>query len=168
VEDYLRAHRIHNRLHQALTIRRVLERAAERHAANPALDPTMLAAEEIESLMDHWFADLLDQPGQPHDRIAVDGRVALLLCDAPQRWPEALFNPEQIPADFALAMRTFSIRAGPDLAVSSMVARPIDLGLISEAAGGTLETFERWPILPTLFLWTLFIAALGAIFYLTR
>src|SRR5580700_5598372 len=67
VEDYLRAHRIHHRLHQLRIIQRVLERAAERHAANPALDPTILAAEETEALMDAWFAEVLDQRGQPHD-----------------------------------------------------------------------------------------------------
>ena len=33
VEDYLRAHRIHNRLHQSRLILHVLERAARRHAA---------------------------------------------------------------------------------------------------------------------------------------
>ena len=135
VEDYLRAHRIHNRLHQIRLIQRILERTAERHAADPRLDPTVLAAEETEALMDAWFADVLDVRGQPHDRIAVDGRVALLLCDGPQRWPDAFLDERQIPADFVQAMRASSMRAGPDLAVSSMVPRPIDLGPITEAAG---------------------------------
>mgnify|MGYP001064182162 CR=1 FL=1 len=39
------------------------------------------------------------------------------------------------------------MQAGPDLAVSNMVPRPIDLGLITEAAGETLEQFERYPLL---------------------
>ena len=51
VEDYLRAHRIHNRLHQSRLILRILERAARRHAKNPDLDPTTLAAEEAEQMM---------------------------------------------------------------------------------------------------------------------
>ena len=33
VEDYLRAHRIHNRLHQSRLILQILERAARRHRA---------------------------------------------------------------------------------------------------------------------------------------
>ncbi len=168
VEDYLRAHRVHNRLHQIRLIQTILERAAERHAANPALDPTILAAEEIEALMDAWFADVLDDRGQPHDRIAIDGRVALLLCDGPQRWPQAFLDERQIPDEFAQAMRVSRIKAGPDLAVSSMVPRPIDLGAITEAAGETLERFERWPLLRTLLLWLLFIWALVAIFHATR
>ena len=40
VEDYLRAHRIHNRLHQSRLILRILERAARRHEEKPGLDPT--------------------------------------------------------------------------------------------------------------------------------
>src|SRR3954471_4170607 len=71
VEDYLRAHRIHNRLHQSRLIQAILERAARRHEAAPSLNPTALAAEETEALMDGWFAEMLDERGQPHDRIAI-------------------------------------------------------------------------------------------------
>lgn len=168
VEDYLRAHRIHNRLHQSRLIQQALARAAQRHAVNPSLDPTALAAAEIESLMDQWFADMLDERGQPHERIAVDGRLALLLCDGTQRWPYAFLDEREIPHEFVQAMRAGAIQAGPDMAVSSMVPRPIDLGPIPEAAGETIETMERWPLLRTLALWLVFAAALAAIFYATR
>jgi len=65
-------------------------------------------------------------------------------------------------------MRSSHLEAGPDLAVSSMVPRPIDLGRITEAAGETLERFERWPVLRALFLWLVFALSLGGIFFLTR
>jgi len=168
VEDYLRAHRIHNRLHQSRLIQLILERAARRHAENPALDPTTLAAEETEKLMDRWFGEILGDQERPHDRIAIDGRVALLLCDGPQKWPYAFLDEEKVPGEFAQAMQETFIQAGPDLAVSAMVPRPIDLGLISEAAGETLERFERYPILRTLFLWAIFLGGLAVFFYATR
>jgi hypothetical protein len=168
VEDYLRAHRIHNRLHQSRLIQRILERAALRHAQHPALDPTMVAAEEAEELMDTWFARVLDAEGQPHDRLAVEGRVALMLCDGPERWPYAFLEDKSLPADFVEAMRGSNLVAGPDLAVSSMVPRPIDLGPITEAAGETLERFEKWPAVRNVFLWLMFASALAGIFYLTR
>lgn len=168
VEDYLRAHRIHNRLHSSRLISKILERAAVRHAADPTLDPTTLAAEETELLMDRWFAEILDERDQPHERIAVDGRVALLLCDGPQRWPYAFLEDKQVPEDFVQAMRAGALAAGPDMAVSSMVPRPIDLGPIPEAAGETLERFERLPMLRTFFLWLLFTGVLATIFYATR
>ena len=168
VENYLRAHRIHNRLHQSRLIQQILERAATRHEANPRLSPTALAAEETEALMDQWFSDMLDRRGLPHERIAVDGRLALLLCDGPQKWPYAFLDERQVPADFADAMRAGVIQAGPDMAVSSMVPRPIDLGPIPEVAGETIERIEKWPILRTLLLWLLFSASLAAIFKATR
>ena len=168
VEDYLRAHRIHNRLHQSRLIQHILERAAQRHEASPGRSPTALAAEETESLMDLWFADMLDERGQPHERIAVDGRLALLLCDGPQKWPYAFLDEQHVPAEFASAMRAGVIQAGPDMAVSSMVPRPIDLGPIPHAAGETIERIERWPLLQTVLLWMLFAAALAGIFYATR
>ncbi len=168
VEDYLRAHRIHNRLHQSRLIQKILERAAERHAKHPALDPTMVAAQETEAMMDDWFAEVLDEKGQPHDRLAIDGRVSMLLCDGPQRWPYAFLDEAEPPADLVSAMRTRHLEAGPDLAVTSMVPRPIDLGPITEAAGETLERFERWPIMRALLLWLVFAATLAGVFYLTR
>jgi hypothetical protein len=168
VEDYLRAHRIHNRLHQSRLIQLILERAARRHAEKPALDPTTLAAEETEKLMDRWFGEILGDQERPHERIAVDGRVALLICDGPQKWPYAFLDEEKVPGEFARAMQESSIQAGPDLAVSAMVPRPIDLGLISEAAGETLERFERYPLLRTLFLWAMFLGGLTVFFYATR
>ena len=168
VEDYLRAHRIHNRLHQSRLIQLILERAARRHEANPSAAPTTLAAEETEALMDLWFADVLEARGHPHERIAVDGRVALLLCDGPQKWPYAFLDERQIPADFAQAMRAGAIQAGPDMTVSSMVPRSIDLGPITEVAGETLEQIERWPLVQVLLLWLVFAGALAGIFYATR
>lgn len=167
-EDYLRAHRLHNRLHQSRLIQVILERASLRHADNPALDPTTLADQETELLMDQWFGAMLDAKNMPHDRIAVAGRVALLLCDGFEKWPYAFLDSQGAPAEFTAAMRASSMKAGPDMAVSSMVPRDIDLGTITEAAGETLETIEKWPLLRTAVLWLVFLGALFAIFYATR
>jgi len=168
VEDYLRAHRIHNRLHVSRLLQVILERAARRHEQSPALDPTTLAVEETEAMMDAWFGEILGERDLPHDRIAIAGRVALLLSDGPQNWPYAFLDERQIPPEFRRAMQESFIQAGPDMAVSSMVPRPIDLGPISEAAGETLERFGQWPLLRTLWLWLLFAGALAGTFYATR
>lgn len=168
VEDYLRAHRIHNRLHQSRLIQRILGQAAARHAAEPALSPTVLAAEESARLMEAWFGAMLERRGATSDRLATDGRVALLLCDGPARWPYAFLDERSIPPDFRDAMREGVIRAGPDLTVSSMVPRPIDLGPIPDVAGDTIESMERWPVLRTLALWLALAAILAVLFRLTR
>ena len=168
VEDYLRAHRIHNRLHQSRLILRILERAARRHEEKPGLDPTTLAAEEAENMMEAWFSEVLGERNLPRDRIVVSGRVALLLTDGPEKCPYAFLDEEQVPPEFTRTMQQTSIEAGPDLAVSSMVPRPIDLGPITEAAGETVERFEQWPLLRALVLWLVFAGALAAIFFATR
>ncbi len=168
VEDYLRAHRVHNRLHQSRLIQEILERAARRHGEQPALDPTTIAAEETEAMMDQWFGAVLGRADAASDRRAIDARVALLLCDGPERWPYAFLDGGNIPPEFSASLQASSMQAGPDMAVSSMVPRPIDLGPITEAAGETLERFERWPILRALLLWFVFASALGGIFYATR
>ncbi|SRR5258708_7817757 len=168
VEDYLRAHRIHNRLHQSRLIQKILERAAARHEKSPYLDPTILASEETERLMNDWFTELLGERDLPAERVAAAGRVALLLADGPQKWPYAFLDDQNIPPDFLQAVQKSSLKAGPDIQVSSMVPRPIDLGLITSAAGETFERFDKWPILRTLLLWAFFAVALAGIFYATR
>ena len=44
-------------------------------------------------------------------------------------------------------MRVRIEQSGPDLAVSSMVPRAIDLGLIPELTDETMETFVKHPVL---------------------
>jgi hypothetical protein len=168
VEDYLRAHRVHNRLHQSRLIQRILIAAAKMHEQRPVTDPATLAVEETDRLMDQWFGDLLDEKDLPHNRIATEGRVALLLADALQRWPYVFLETDNVPAEFTQAVKQGSIKAGPDLTVSSMVPREIDLGTITEAAGQTLERIDRLPVLRVLLLWALFVGVLAMVFFATR
>ena len=168
VEDYLRAHRVHNRIHQSRLLQQVLQNAARRHEQNPALDPTTLAAEEVDRLMDQWFGEVLGDKGLPHERIAIEGRIALLLTDGVDRWPFAFLDLAQVPPEFAEEMQRRSIQAGPDLAVTSMVPREIVLGALTEVAGQTFERIEKWPILRVTVLWAVFVAVLALLFYITR
>jgi hypothetical protein len=168
VEDYLRAHRVHNRLQQITILEKVIEWAARRHALNPALDPTTLAAEEIDRMMDEWFGELLGDKALPHERIAVEGRVALLLCDGVERWPYAFLDDQHVPPEFAQEMQRRFIQAGPDMTVTSMVPRPIELGALTEVAGQTFEQIEQWPILRVTLLWAVFLSVLALVFYATR
>lgn len=168
VEDYLRAHRVQNRLHQSRLIQRVLVAAARLHEQRPSVDPATLAVEETDRLMDAWFGAVLGEKDLPHDRIATEGRVALLLADGLQRWPYVFLERDQLPAEFLQTVKQGSIKAGPDLEISSMVPREIDLGTITAAAGETLERIERLPVLRVLLLWTIFVGVLMTVFLATR
>jgi hypothetical protein len=168
VEDYLRAHRVHNRLQQITILQKVIARAAARHEQNPTLDPTSLAAEEVDRMMDEWFGELLGDKNLPHERIAVEGRVALLLTDGVERWPYAFLDEQHVPPEFAREMQRRSIQAGPDMTVSNMVPRPIELGALTEVAGQTFEQIEKWPILRVTLLWAVFLSVMALVFYATR
>jgi len=168
VEDYLRAHRVHNRLQQITVLEKVIARAAARHEQDPSLEPTTLAAEEIDRMMDEWFGELLGHKDLPHERIAVEGRVALLMCDGVERWPYAFLDERQVPPDFAQEMQRRSIQAGPDMTVTSMVPRQIELGTFTEVAGQTFDQIEKWPILRVTLLWMVFLSVLALVFYATR
>ena len=120
---------------------------------------------------------MLDEQGSSRaERVTVDGRVALLLCDGTERWPYATFLEESgrpRPRRFCRqAMRQASSMPGPapDLAVSSMVPRPtIDLG--ADSGRGRRNARAGRPLaesLRTLLLWLFFVGVLAAVFRLTR
>jgi hypothetical protein len=122
LEDYLRALHVVNKVDQSQIILRVLRSAAARHALNPALNPTTLAMDEMCAAMDTWFKKI--EPEK--DAFSTSGRVAFLITDAPERWPHA-FLSDKIPPELELALRESEVQAGPDLQISSMVPRPMDL-----------------------------------------
>ena len=164
VQAYLLAHRVDDRGKRSQLTQRILERAADRQKADPALNPTEAAMEETEGLMEDWFARVLDRPEMPGDRLAIEGRMALLLCDGARNWPAAFLEDGPLPVDFEQAMRAPALQSGPDLALSSMVLRPIDLGPITDAAGETLKRIDRWPFLRMAVVALIVAGTLAAIF----
>jgi hypothetical protein len=122
LEDYLRALHVVNKVDQSQIILSVLRTAAARHSADPTLNPTVLAMEEMYAAMDAWFKKI--EPEQ--DAFSMTGRVAFLVTDAPHKWPHA-FLADKVPAELAQSLREREVQAGPDLQISSMVPRPLDL-----------------------------------------
>ena len=146
--------------------RRPLELVIKREALAWAVG--VVWPEEIDRIMQAWFTAQLAAEGLSHDRLAAQARVAMLLSDLPTRWPYAFLDQEHTSGEARVAMEKSALQAGPDLAVSNMVPREIDLGVLPEAAGDTLDTLERWPLIRLLLLWALFAAVMAALFALTR
>ena len=124
-----------------------------------------LAIEEARELVASWLANLLPSRSEEQPFTLAEGFLALYLCDAPMRWPGAFLNPQQAPPDFADTLRSRIVKTGPELEVSSMVPRQIDLGLLPDLAE---SAFDRFPLIKTLLVWTLFIAGLIFLFWYTR
>lgn len=123
LEDYLRALRIVSKVRQSQIILPILQQAAERHALEPRLNPTTLAVDVLFDTMESWFAAI--DPETDAFR-STAGKVAFLLADSPERWPQ-FFLATEIPAEYAQELRESAVLAGPDLQVSSMAPRPIDI-----------------------------------------
>jgi hypothetical protein len=143
LEDYFRALRLVNKMHQSQIILQILERAAARHAQDATQNPTVLAMEEAVAAMEQWFEGILGS----RERIGVVGLISLLAVDAPARWP-ILFLRDKLPLEFVREMQDSDVRAGPDLQVSSMVPRPIDVSPLLDPLhlSGALEKISSWSL----------------------
>ena len=167
VESYLRAHRIRNRILLSGLVNGIVKRAFE-ESKEQGGDPVTLTMQLADRTMAGWFHHVLGQDEVTQSRLSIQGRLALTMAEVPDRWPEHFLGPDPLPEEMAGLMRDCFLEAGPDFQFTNMAPRPIDLGPIVSAAGGTWDTFQRWPLIRGLFLWMLFLASLGTLFYLTR
>lgn len=168
VENYLRACRINSRLHRARLIHRILQRVAERGPGPEGEVLSTAAIRETQAMMEAWFARLPLPSSEGGRYSLVDGRVALLLCDGPDRWPYAFLSAGELPPELAKEMRESMLVAGPNLEISNMVPRAIDYGWLPEIAGDTLDELGRRPVLQAFVAWGLFLLLLAYVFYKTR
>lgn len=168
VENYLRAHRIDSHLHRTRLTQTILERVAAQHPLPRQDSLATLAAAEAHLLLAAWFKQALGASLTQDEDPCTQGRVALLICDGPLRWPYAFLDEKSLPEDFATALRQSLIKAGPDLEHASMTPRDIDLGLLPEVAGETLEKLEQQPVLRLTLAWGALTLLFVCLFFLTR
>ena len=170
VEDYLRAHRIDSRLQRAILIQRMLTHVAATAHPDP-LEPgtvEIMAIAECRRMMNAWFAHLMDGTGANLPTDTTDQRIAMLVSDSARRWPYTFMEESPPPAEMRRALQSSALRAGPKLAISHMVPRPIDMGLIPDLARGTLTALARWPLLRFMIVWCLYLLILAGLFFWTR
>ena len=170
LESYLRAHEVDSHLHRAHITTMIMRRVSRRwQGQTPTAPLATLVIEEANRLLNEWFTRIMNLPDGKNTSFTVaDGRVALFLCDGPLRWPYAFLASQQIPDDLKTAMRSSLMRAGPELQISNMVPRPIDLGLIPAFADDAMDTLNRMPVIKALIGWLIFLALLTYLFWRTR
>jgi hypothetical protein len=170
LESYLRAHGVDSHFHRAHLITGILRNVDRRWENQPPAAPlATLAIDEANRLLNGWFVRIMALPEDADSSFtAADGRVALFLCDGPLRWPNAFLESRRIPVELQTAMRKSLMRAGPELQISSMVPRPIDLGMIPEFADDAMNVLNRMPIIKVLIGWLLFLAISTCLFWITR
>ncbi len=164
VESYFHALRVRNKVLLGQMVALVLERAMKRSDKEPLRSATELAVEEMDRLVNEWFAEVLQAPPAGAEMLSTRGRLALLLADMPGQWQDQFLRPGPWPAEFALKMRAMYLRAGPDFQMANMTPRPLDLGAIA-----TLTThLSHLPYLKMVASWVLFGLLLVLLFYITH
>jgi len=163
VESYFHALRVRNKVLLGQLVALVLERAMQRSASEPARSATELAVEEMDHLVNEWFAQVLQAPPAGAEMLSTRGRLALLLADMPGQWQDQFLRPGPWPAEFALKMRAMYLRAGPDFQMANMTPRPLDLGPIA-----TLTHLSHLPYFKMVATWVLFGLLLVLLFYITH
>ena len=163
LSDYFRAHRIHNRLRRSQMVMETLRRAARTHAAHPEFTPVQVAIHEVRKMQKQWLRGILGELKLPESRLEANGRLAFLMCDGPRKWPDVYLHADQPPPELAAAMRQRVEQSGPDLEVSRMVPREIDLWLIPDIADDTFDLLDRYPLLRAVLLIVLALLGLLAI-----
>jgi hypothetical protein len=169
VENYLRAHRFQSKVLLAEFVPEILGRAHEKYHLDPTQDPVKLASHEADLMLEHWFDDLIGDAAEDHLDTGSRGRLALLLMDAPSRWPQFMLRPRsELPDEFVEEFRKSYLKAGPDLDPTHMVPQPIDLGSITQMAESTLNNLAKWPWVRGFLLWGGIVTLFGYLFWLTR
>lgn len=168
VESYFCALRIQNKLLLSQLVAQVLQRTAERLAEEPGASPASLAVGEADRLVEDWFAQVLGSAGVEAGNARAKGRLALFLADLPSRWQNEFLHSGPWPQAFIDAMRATYLKTGPDFQIARMTPREMDLGLVSAVADETWRVIDRWPILGAMLVWGAYLAAAGAVLYLTR
>jgi hypothetical protein len=166
VEAYLLSFRLRNRLLVAELVRRILFRAAESHRAHPASSPRELAVTHAMEEVASWTSQVLGQPLE-HGRLAVRGRLALLLANMPGKWQRVFLTPPPWPEEFITQMQSAYLEGAPRFAELTMVERPLILNALGSGAAVWYETMGRRPILRRMFTWSvLFLLGLALWFLL--
>ncbi len=145
--DYFRAHQINSRVHRTYLILETLHRAAETHARHPGVSPTEVAIHEARRMHRAWLRTIIGDLNVPEARLDANGRLAFLLCEGPTKYPDYFIRGGEAPPDLIEAMRKPIEQSGPDMAFSSMVPRPIDLGPMAEREADASGFFDRNPLL---------------------
>ncbi|MDB6052692.1 MAG: hypothetical protein JWN25_215 [Verrucomicrobiales bacterium] len=163
LEDFLRAHQVNDKVHQSQLILRMMRIAAERHSKDPSQSPTTLVMQEAFTEMDVWFKQLLPTNNIPPERLAALGRVGMHMMNATHKWPNVFLSGEDLPSEFTHQIYQTTVKAGPDLRISSMIPRPLDTNPEGEVLDEKWERLGKVPL--TLVVGASLLFSLGVVLY---
>jgi hypothetical protein len=159
LEDYLRAHRVHDRARLLRLGLALLDEARALHAAQPARTPLDVTMELATDRVEAWFARLADDTMKPDPQLAARGRAVWFASGLHREWPSAFLDPEP-PPELLAAVRSASLQAGPALEFTSMARVEVDYGPMENLAEETWQQFSWGHVLRAFVIWVvIFFAA---------
>lgn len=136
-------------------------------AAHPPPDAPVDPTPEIIDAIEDWALTL---PATAPPELSAQGlarsRARMLLVGLPA-CPAGLCH-SALPPGLVEALGRVNLQATPDLRPTTMTPQPLDLGPLSDVADGTWRTFDKWPLLRGVAMWTLFLALLAAALVMVR
>ena len=126
-------------------------------------DPTS----EIVSALDDWALTLpANTPPDLSGQGIARSRARMLLVGMPACRPGICHS--HLPPGLPEALMRVHLQPVPDLHQTSMTPQPLDLGPLSDVADETWRTFDKWPVLRGVAMWTLFFLLLAAALFTVR
>jgi hypothetical protein len=137
--------------------------AAQPRRSGAPSDPTPELLEAVED----WALTLpVDTPPDLSGPGLARSRARMLLVGVPACRPGLCHS--SLPPGLPDALMRVRLQPVPDLEQTSMTPQPLDLGPLSEVADETWRTFDKWPVLRGVAMWTLFFLLLAAALFTVR
>jgi len=131
VESHLRSYRIESRVRLNQLTSEMIADARLLAVEHPDEAPVTLAMQVTHARIGAWLVHALGGGDWADERFRARGRLALLLADIPQRWPELFLAEVELPRDIKDRLASAQLRAGPELVLTRMPSAPLEIPLTS-------------------------------------
>ena len=161
VESYLRAHHLESRVLLNRLATEIIHEAGERAHADPREDPVVAAMVVTHARVGAWFARVGVAGDWSDERVRAGGRLALVLADLPECWPNCFLSAEPVPPQLVSALAAGVLQSGPELRFSNMSAVPLEFSFADPNDPNSLKN-SGWAGLRAAAGWLVIVGFYGA------
>ena len=167
VESYLRAHHIESRVLLNRLTTDILAAARLLALEQPDETPVTLAMRIAQARIGEWLVQALGHGDWADERFRARGRLALLLADIPQDYPERFLALDELPPETKGRLSNARLVPGPDLRLASMPSAPLEFPLTT-AVEEKWTTFNRSTFFRASMSWLVIGTVAGFLWFATR
>ena len=135
VDEYLRALGVADPVRRAQRVAQLVR--------PPPVDvtqhPTTLAMDAAQLALERWLQANLAGLDLSPTRRSVQGRLAVVIAQVPERWPDAFLAESPAPAEVRQALHAVALRPAPEWRPAHMVPQPVEVNPLAAEAWGKME-----------------------------